>query len=67
MNVDFTLLLPEFLLAGLGFLVLGVDLMLPRERKNTVGAALAVVGMAGIMAFSLVFLWDKDESLYNGL
>ena len=67
MNVDFTLLLPEFLLAGLGFLVLGVDMMLPRERKNTVGAALTVVGMAGIMAFSLVFLWNKDESLYNGL
>jgi NADH-quinone oxidoreductase subunit N len=66
-DIDFALLLPEFLLAGLGFLVVGVELFLPDERKNRVSAAIAAVGLVGIMAFSLVFLWGEEDSLYDGL
>ena len=67
MNVDFTLLLPEILLASLGFLVIGVELFLPEERKNRVSAAIAAAGMVGVLAFSLVFLHGKDETLYDGI
>ena len=67
MNVDFTLLLPEFLLAGLAFLVLGVDLVVREERRNVVTAIVAAVGMTAVGLFALVFLWNEDEALYNGL
>ncbi len=67
MNVDFTLLLPEILLASLGFLVIGVELFLPDGRKNRVPAAIATAGLVGVMAFSLVFLQGKDEALYDGI
>ena len=39
MNTDFTLLIPEFILAGVGFFVLAVDMLLPKsweERRNGV-------------------------------
>ena len=67
MNVDFSLLLPEFLLAGLGLLVLGADLVTPREQRNALSSVLAASGMAAIAVFSLVFLNDKEGTLYNGL
>ena len=64
MSQDFSLLLPEFLLAGLAFLVLSVDFVLPAQRKNTTLAAITVAGLIGILAFSLVFLWNKTDGLY---
>ena len=67
MQTNFTLLLPEFLIAGLGFLVLGVDLFLPTERKNRITAAIAAVGMAAIFIFSFIFLWDRQDRLYDGI
>lgn len=67
MQVNFTLLIPEFLIAGLGFLVLGADLFLPHQHKNRATATLAAVGMASILIFSLIFLWDKQDRLYGGL
>ncbi len=63
---DFTLLLPEFLLAGLAFLVLTVDLFLRSERKDLL-PYLAIVGLGGVLAFSLVFLWNRDSNLYEGV
>ena len=41
---DLTLLIPEFLLTALAFLVLGVDLFLPDRRKQLL-PAIAVVGL----------------------
>ena len=63
---DFTLLVPEFLVAGLAFLVLTVDLFLEGPRKHLL-PYLAVLGLGGVLAFSLVDLWGEDSSLYGGL
>ena len=63
---NFTLLLPEFLVTGLAFAILTVDFFLRSERKHLM-AYLSVLGLVGILAFSLAFLWDRDDSLYQGL
>jgi NADH-quinone oxidoreductase subunit N len=70
MNVDFSLLIPEFILAGAGFLVLLVDLLVPKSqeyRRNVVTAATAVLGLAvtGLVAVSTQL--DTGEHLYDGL
>ena len=70
MRVDFSLLLPEMLLAGLGFLVLIVDLVLPQdrpERRNKAVAAVAVVGMAAVAAVAIAMQPDRTSSVYGGL
>jgi NADH-quinone oxidoreductase subunit N len=58
--------MPEFLVTGLAFLVLTLDLFTGRERKSLL-PAVAVVGLIAILAFSLFYLWDTDEVLYGGL
>lgn len=65
MRGDLLLLSPEFLVAGLAFVVLGVDLVLRRERPGWL-AAIAATGLAGILVFTLVYLWGKEGALYNG-
>ena len=70
MNIDFTLLIPEFLLAGLGLLVLSVDLALPaswESRRNLTTALVAAVGMAGVFVVSVAGYWDTGEILYDGI
>ncbi len=62
---NFALLLPEFLVAGVAFLVLTADFVLRSDRKHLL-AYLSVAALGGILAFSLVYLWDKDDSLYAG-
>ena len=47
MVVDFSLLLPEMLLAGLGFLVLAVDLFLPQDRPERRNKAVSADGAGG--------------------
>lgn len=66
MNNDFTLLLPEFLVAGLAFLILTADFFLRSQRKHLL-AYLSVLGLAGVLAFALVDLWNEDSSLYGGI
>ena len=63
---DLHLLLPEFLLASLAFLVLAVDLVLPASRKFLLGW-LSVAGLVGLIALSLALLWGKDQGMYGGL
>ena len=63
---DFTLLTPEFLVAGLAFLVLTADLFVRGQTKHLLAYA-AVAGLGAITAFSLIFLWNDDGSLYEGL
>ena len=60
------LLLPEFLLAGLAFLVFATDLILPENRKHWL-AWISVVGLIGIIALALVTLWDEEQLMYGGL
>ena len=62
-NLD--LLTPEFALAGLAFLVLAVDLLLPEGRKLYL-AWLSIAGLIALMVVSLLMLWDEQESLYDG-
>ena len=63
---NFALLLPEFMVAGLAFLVLTVDFFLRSDRKHLL-AYLSVLGLGGVLAFSLAYLWNSDDSLYEGL
>ncbi len=62
---NFALLAPEFLVTGAAFLVLTADLVLRSERKHLL-AYLSVAALGGVLAFSLVYLWDTDDSLYGG-
>ena len=67
LTTNLHLLLPEFLLAALAFLVFGIDLVLPAHRKNLL-AWISVAGLGGILALALVLLWDvKEPELYGGL
>ena len=66
MSNNFALLLPEFLVTGLAFLVLSVDFFLREERKHLLGY-LAAAGLMGILAFTLVYHWDRVDNLYDGL
>ena len=63
---NFALLLPEFLVAGLAFLVLTADFFLRSDRKHLI-AYLSVAGLGGVLAFSLAYLWNTDDSLYEGI
>ncbi len=63
---DLHLLLPEFLLAALAFLVFAVDLVLPESKKHHM-AWLSVAGLVGLLALSLALLWGEDKSMYGGL
>jgi len=68
MSVDFTLLIPEFLLAGLAIGVLAVDMVLParlNHRRNAIAASMAAVGMLAVLGYSLVDLRNVGETLYG--
>ena len=56
MGNDFTLLLPEALVAVLAVVVLTADFFTPSERKHWLGYG-AVLGLLSILAFTLPFLW----------
>ena len=64
--MNYLLFLPEFALAAVAFGVLAVDLFLPRDRKGYL-PALSLVGLVGVFALSLRYLWGKDTDLYDGL
>ncbi len=63
--MNLALLYPEFLIAGAGFLILGVDLFLSRERKGLL-AYVGAVALLGI-ALSTFYLVGKRESLFGGV
>ncbi len=70
MPVDFSLLVPEMLLAALGFLVLVVDLVLPQDRpgrRNVAAATVAVVGMAAVAGVAIATQPEGATSVYGGL
>ena len=66
MNNNFLLLLPEFIVTGLAFVVLGLDLFLP-ERRKWVLPIVAVVGLVVALVVSLRYLWGVSDSLYDGV
>ena len=63
---NFALLLPEFLVTGLAFGVLTADMVLRSGRRHLL-AYMAVVGLGVVLAFTLLYHWNKDDSLYDGL
>lgn len=68
MAIDFTLLIPEFLLAALAIAILGLDMALParlEHRRNQATGWLAAGGMAIVLAWGLYDLRDVKETLYN--
>jgi len=57
--VNFSLIWPEVLIAALGFIILTVDLVLPRSqerRRNVVTGSIAAAGMLAILVFSIFYL-----------
>ena len=65
-DVRFELLWPEFLVAGLAFLVFTLDFFLRKEQKNIL-AWVSGLGLVYIVAFSIPFLRDESDSLFGGL
>ena len=61
---DLSLLIPEFLVAGLAFLVLGVDLFLKEEQKHNL-AWLTAFCLVGILVFTALNI--RTGQLYDGL
>ena len=66
MNNNFLLLTPEFIVTGLAFVVLTLDLFLP-ERRKWVLPFVAVAGLAVALVVSLAQLWGVNDSLYDGV
>ena len=66
MNNNFLLLLPEFIVTGLAFLVLTLDLFLHERHKWTL-PFVAVAGLVVALAVSLAYLWGVNDSLYGGV
>lgn len=70
MTVDFSLLIPEFFLAGTGFLVLLVDMLLPASqahRRNFVTAVTALAGLTLVFLVAIVTQRDENTFIYEGL
>jgi NADH-quinone oxidoreductase subunit N len=65
MNVDFSLFIPEFTIAGVALLVMAADLFLPEEKKQW----LAYLSLAGILGtIATVFpVAGEDAAQYGGL
>jgi NADH-quinone oxidoreductase subunit N len=66
MNNNFLLLIPEFIVTGLAFVVLTLDLFLPERHKWTL-PFVAVAGLAVALIVSLAYLWGMSDSLYDGI
>ena len=66
MNNNFLLLTPEFIVTGLAFVVLTLDLFLPERQKWTL-PFVAVAGLAVALVVSLAQLWGVNDSLYGGV
>ena len=65
MNVDFALLVPEFLLIGLAFVLFTVDLFIPNDKKEVL-PYLAVAGLLAV-AGSAFTLLGNEGSLYANI
>ena len=63
---NLALLAPEFLVAGLAFLVLTGDFFVSTARKHLLAYA-ATIGLVAVGGFALLFLWNKSDTLYDGV
>lgn len=60
LNLDYSLLLPEFLLVGLVVAIVGIDLYAPQVRKAYL-AYLAAAGLVAVGAVSLLYIDTEDN------
>src|SRR5512146_2937973 len=64
LNLDYSLLIPEYLLGGLALLIIFVDLMLPKVRKEM----LPLITAAGlIVAFCVSLAYVNTTNSFAGL
>ena len=61
LNLDYSLLIPEYLLGGLAVLIIVVDLMLPKVQKQAL-PLIAALGLAGIFIVSLAGYVDTTDN-----
>ena len=66
MNNNFLLLIPEIMVVGVAFVVLGLDLFLP-ERRKWMLPFVAVAGLVAALVVSLAYLWGVNDTLYDGV
>jgi NADH-quinone oxidoreductase subunit N len=60
LNLDYSLLIPEYLLGGLAVLILAVDMLMPNVRKSML-PVIAAVGLAITFVISLLYLDTEDN------
>lgn len=65
MDINFSLLLPELLIAGLAFITLIIALLVPQGQKKGLGY-LVVIGLVGIL-FVLFSMLGVEETVFNGM
>ena len=63
---NWALLVPEYILIGSAFLVLGVDMVLPVSKQRWLGW-FAVLGLGAAGAAALFYRFDHVETLFGGL
>ena len=66
MSNNFLLLLPEFMVTGLAFVVLTLDFITSRDRKHWLGYV-AAAGLTLTLVVMLAYQWNTTDSLYDGL
>src|SRR3990172_8369063 len=59
-NLDYGLLIPEYVLGGLALIILAVDLLMPRVQKVTL-PFIAGVGLIGAFILSLAYVDTSDD------
>ncbi|MHB8574181.1 MAG: NADH-quinone oxidoreductase subunit N, partial [Dehalococcoidia bacterium] len=62
--MNYTLLIPEYCLTALAFIVIAVELWFPRVRRDIIGYITAL-GCAGVLAGSLAYLQTQES--FSGL
>jgi NADH-quinone oxidoreductase subunit N len=60
LNLDYSLLIPEYLLGGLAVLILAVDMLMPNVRKSML-PVIAAVGLVITFVISLLYLDTEDN------
>jgi len=65
MTINFSLIIPELLVAGLGLLVMIISLLVPKDQKKGL-AYFTVFGLIGVLVV-LYFMIDAQGTLFNGM
>ena len=64
LNLDYSLLIPEYLLGALALAIIGVDMFMPKVRKDML-PWIAAAGL--VVAFLVSLAWVDTEDNFAGL